>query len=321
MTNTPGQDTSLAGVQAQYDTANVALAAAATQHTTDTETIASLTQQLADCQAAQPKPSTRLPVFLTPEKPATYSNTIPQMKALPWVTGPATYNIESNGDLKWGPYWDAMAKAYPDSLDVLTMASGMQPASLETWLNTIPKGWRVVVSNGQELEDNLTTAAQIADFKARNKDLAAVLAKHGLALAAEWQEWYLNPANGSAKGQAAKMTSDDIGIHLWSILTHTQSLQFKAQVDRVKGWMDTNAKGKPWGIASGGSALSYSAPTDTQRTKALTWVQGMFPYARQQGAQYLAYYGSYGYPGNDNDYRLASNPLLTNEVMTKAMTG
>lgn len=219
-----------------------------------------------------------------------------------------------SGAASWDAQLSAIAAARPGALYLQVTAKTHSDSGLDAILKAAPAAWTVTYNYFQEPEDNLTTAAQQAAYRAAYTSAAAVCRTNGARLPwVEWQEWTTDPLNGNG-WNLANFTppAGDFGGVLWSLFEYGEKDRLTAQVARIQAAMAQYAPGKPWALMAGGYTLEPATGpfTTAQKNAQAAWVQKSYDLTKAAGSQGWAWfnYQMAGTGGAAGESRLETNP-------------
>lgn len=223
-----------------------------------------------------------------------------------------------SGAPSWDAQLSALAAAHPGPMFLQVTAKTHSDAGLAAILKAAPAAWSVTYNIFQEPEDNLTTAAQQAQYRADYAAAAKVCRTAGAGLPwVEWQEWTLDPTN--TKGwNLANFTpaTGDFGGVLWSLFEYGEKAppadRLAAQIARITAAMAKYAPGQPWALMAAAYTLEPAAGpfTTVQLAAQAAWMQKSYDLTRAAGSTGWAWfdYQMAGTGGASGEARVSANP-------------
>lgn len=206
-----------------------------------------------------------------------------------WATGAFLY---SGGAMVWGPAWDAFVEEFPEGCDLYLSPKSI--AGLDAFLGNFPPVFldRMVFAYFQEPEDNHTTPAKRADFRAKVTEAAAVVRPYGVRNSVEVQSWTLvGPAHGGADALAEIIPPEAVDVVGWSAFNFSGKDVGAAYVDAAATFMAEHLPGVPWGAASVGWSVPRGTPGDSPlRVARATYAANCLAAATAAGAEHLSWY-------------------------------
>lgn len=206
-----------------------------------------------------------------------------------WATGAFLY---SGGAFTWGPAWDAFVEEFPVECDLFLSPKSL--AGLDTFLGRFPQSFRdrMVIAYYQEPEDNHTTPAARADFRAKVTEAAAIVRPHGVRNAVEVQSWTLvGPAHGGTDALLDMIPPESVDVVGWSAFNWTGNDVGEGYVGAAAAFMAEHLPGIGWGAASVGWSVPQGTPAgDPLRATRATHASNALAAATAAGAEHLSWY-------------------------------
>lgn len=186
-----------------------------------------------------------------------------------WADGAFVYypGPWGHSELKWDQYWEDIVSRFPNGLHTVVSPKTLDEAALIDFCERLPEAWRhkMVYAFYQEPEDNFTTDAEIAAFRAKVKRAGQIVRPFGIRNAVELQEWSLNPANKTYPSGMINtgrfVDPDDIDHISWSIYEKNLKNRSQEMVGRIKQFMDLYPT-LTWDMSATGVAVPVGTPQD-----------------------------------------------------------
>lgn len=234
-----------------------------------------------------------------------------------WATGAFLY-YNTKTTFGWSSQWDDLEAAFPAGIDLFVSPKKFTAESLTNWAQKLSPAQRAktIFAYWQEPEDNHTTDAARADFRAKVALAADILQPLGIRNGIEMQAWTLNANNNQAWGGKANFKAflpddrsdlDYVGISLYD---YHQNFSGKTQLKPVKNLLNNQVPDAGWGpVASGWSVPTGTSSGDAIRAERAAAAADGFAYARSVGADA---YGWFDFPGWDGtkDYGVTGDAAL-----------
>jgi hypothetical protein len=198
----------------------------------------------------------------------------------------------------------ALAAAYGDQpLELQLTCKNHSDSGLQTVLNNLPDAWLPYFkyNHYQEPEDDLTSSAQQAAYRATYTAAADVIRADGDRVSLPWLELAeysleLLYVNGNATRSPALFTPPDAdyaGV-LWSFFEYGErgNNVLDAMVARVVRAMDEFFPGKPWGLMASAYTLEPLAGpfSAAQKAAQASWLTESYYRLRDAGCTEWAWY-------------------------------
>lgn len=179
-----------------------------------------------------------------------------------WATGAFIYYGPGN-PLAWGPEWDAFVEEFPEGVDLMVSPKALNEADLIDFLDRLPQVLRdrMVIAYFQEPEDNHTTPAARAEFRAKVIRYDEITEPYGVANGVQMQTYVIGPTQAHGGDQAIidMVPADSIDFFGWSVFEFNGNDSGAGHINRARAFMDTNYPGIDWGATS----LGFSVPQGT----------------------------------------------------------
>lgn len=183
-----------------------------------------------------------------------------------WATGAFIYY---SGALDWGPEWDAFVEEFPEGVDLMVSPKALNEAALIDFLDRLPQVLRdrMVIAYFQEPEDNHTTPAARAAFRAKVIRFDELTEPYGVANGVQMQTYVIGPTQSHGGDQAIidMVPAENIDFFGWSLFDFNGNDSGPGHVARAEAFMDDHYTGIDWGITS----LGFSVPQGTAAGHAL----------------------------------------------------
>lgn len=221
----------------------------------------------------------------SPNAKASYWNSIIDRE---WADGAFIYYPGPWGKsaLEWDSYWEAAVAAHPEGLHTVVSPKVLDEAKLEQFCRNLPQAWRekMIYAYYQEPEDNHTTEAQIADFRAKVKRAGEIVRPYGIRNAVELQEWSLDPNNKtypSGNANTARFVDPaDVDHISWSIYEKNLKNRSAVMIGRITEFMNLFPK-LTWDMSATGVAVPVGTPAgDPKRAARAAIVADFLAYAK-----------------------------------------
>lgn len=185
-----------------------------------------------------------------------------------WATGAFIYY--GPGDpLAWGPEWEAFVEEFPEGVDLMVSPKTLDEAALIDFLERLPQVLRdrMVIAYFQEPEDNHTTPAARAEFRATVIRYDELTEPYGVANGVQMQTYVIGPTQAHGGDQAVldMVPAGNIDFFGWSLFDFNGNDSGPGHVGRAEAFMDDHYTGIDWGITS----LGFSVPQGTAAGHAL----------------------------------------------------
>jgi len=235
-----------------------------------------------------------------------------------WATGAFLYYKATDDPFGWTSRWDDLEETFPNGVDLFVSPKNFTTASLTDWAERLSPAQRAktVFAYWQEPEENFTTDAERAAFRAKVVQAADIVQPFGIRNGIELQAWTLNEGNKTEWGGADNFKAffpadtsklDYVGISLYD---YHQNFSGAKQLKPVKVLLNRNLPHAEWGpLASGWSVPAgtpQGAPIRAERAAAAA---DGFAWAKKYGADS---YGWFDFPAWDGtkDYAVDGDPAL-----------
>lgn len=233
-----------------------------------------------------------------------------------WADGSFVYypGPWGHSELKWDQYWADVVARFPNGLHTVVSPKTLDEAALTDFCERLPQAWRskMVYAFYQEPEDNFTTEAQIASFRANVKRAGEIVRPYGIRNAVELQEWSLNPSNSaypSGMDNTARFVDPaDIDHISWSLYEKNLKNRSAEMVGRVKAFMDRFPT-LTWDMSATGVAVPVGTPQgDAKRTTRANIVKDFLALAK--GDPRCTGFGWFDFPAWSGTLDYAVDPEL-----------
>lgn len=210
--------------------------------------------------------------------------------------------VYSGSSVGWNGAMASVASQHADnSVNLQISPKSVVANDIRAICNNLPVAWRPGFrwNYYQEPEDNHSTPTQIADYKAKVAQAAAVLREFdwGVHSPKPWLELaeYWASTNAAHTAEFIPDDHDDFGGILWSFFEYGENIgmaRLQAKVDVVANFMATYAPGKPWEIMASCYTLEplHGPYNQTQRNNMATWITESFNRLRAAGCTGWAWY-------------------------------
>lgn len=235
----------------------------------------------------------------------------------------------SGSSIGWSGQMASVASGranYPVNLQVSPKA--VVASDIRAICNNLPVAWRPGFrwAYYQEPEDNHTTPAQIADYKAKVSQAATIFREYSWA-SAPWLELaeYWASTNPAHTAEFIPDNPNDYGGVLWSFFEYGENIsmpRLQSKVNTVANFMSTYAPGKPWEIMASCYTMKNPPFNAQQRNNQATWLSESFHRLRAAGCTGWAWYNVNFIGGNaSGEGRVEENPAATQALQTIANAG
>jgi hypothetical protein len=177
-----------------------------------------------------------------------------------WATGAFIYYP---GALDWGPEWDAFVEEFPEGVDLMVSPKALNEAALIDFLDRLPQVLRdrMVIAYFQEPEDNHTTPAARAAFRAKVIRFDELTEPYGVDNGVQMQTYVISNAQAHGGDQAIidMVPAENVDFFGWSLFDFNGNNVGPQYVADAQEFMADHYAGIDWGITS----LGFSVPAGT----------------------------------------------------------